>query len=136
MATNKFTPREVPLMKRSMKNTSGGDMAKGVAVKLGANGSDEIALAAAVSDVAVGLASHVIVDTEQGDVIMHGVGVGLAGGSITAGALLTMTTGGKLVAASPAAGVNNQLIGVALRDASTDELFEVLLTPGAIMQGA
>lgn len=58
-----------------------------------------------------------------------------AGGSITRGVKVTSDANGKAVAAAPAAGVNNQIGGIAMVSASSGDVMTVLLSPHT-MQGA
>lgn len=72
---------------------------------------------------------------ERVDVVRGGEVDVEAGGTITAGALLTSDATGRAVAAAPAAGVNNRIIGIAMAAAVVGDIFPVLLQPGS-MQGA
>lgn len=57
------------------------------------------------------------------------------GGDVTRGALLTSDTVGKAVAAAPAAGVNNRIIGIAMVSGVSGDLGSVKIAPGSA-QGA
>jgi hypothetical protein len=64
--------------------------------------------------------------------MMTGISRAIAGGTITRGTWLTMTTGGQVIAAAPGAGTNNGVIGIALASASANDVIPVLLLPGRI----
>lgn len=97
--------------------------------------------AAAATDSLVGVAYIPGVSGTQkvsGDrleVVISGVAEVKAGGTITRGALVTSDASGQAVAAAPSAGVNNQVIGLALVSALSGDVFPVLLAPQQI-QGA
>lgn len=102
-------------------------------VKIGAADSTVIQGAAAtdrfvgVSDKNISRASGEIVD-----VIVSGVAVVKAGGSISRGAAVTSDASGQAVAAAPAAGTNNGIVGWALDAASSGDLVSVLIAPSVI----
>lgn len=65
-----------------------------------------------------------------------GEGVGVAGAAVNAGARLTTDNQGRCVTAAPSAGVNNNLIGIALADAAAaGDPLPMAIVPN-IMQGA
>lgn len=104
-------------------------------VKLGA-ADDKVLQAAAVGDKMFGVCEYVgPAITERCDIIVAGVADVLAGGNVTRGDLVTSDANGKGVAAAPAAGVNNRVIGVALASAVDGDIFPVLISP-SVMQGA
>lgn len=66
----------------------------------------------------------------------HGVALATAGAAITEGALLTVDSTGRVVAAAPSAGANNRVIGLALSSAAAaNDPVTITIEPGSI-QGA
>ena len=105
---------------------------EGIIVKLGAD-DDHVAIATAVSDVLVGVTVNSVSAAEGALTIqMNGVASVKAGGSVTRGNYVTTNGSGQGVAASPSAGVNNNVIGIALKSAASGDLFPVLLSVGRI----
>jgi len=103
-------------------------------VKFGAD-DDSVVQAAAATDFLIGVADPL--GGESGrrvDVIMQGAADVEYGGTVTRGALLTADANGRAVAAAPAAGSNNRIIGVAMASGVTGDIGSVLLSPGS-MQG-
>jgi len=68
------------------------------------------------------------------DVVLQGIADVVAGGTIAAGAKLTSDANGAVVAAAPAAGANNQIIGIALTAAAAGDIIPVLLAQ-SVLQG-
>jgi hypothetical protein len=91
--------------------------------------------ATAATDLAIGIASHDAADGATVRVMLAGRAKCVAGGNITRGQKLTSGAAGVAVAAAPAAGVNNQIIGIALQSAVAGDLFSALLAQ-SVMQGA
>lgn len=115
--------------------TAGGAIAAFRIVKLGSN-DGEVVQAAAATDALVGVCESVgPASGERCDIVTVGVADVEFGGSVTRGALLTSDANGKAVAAAPAAGVNNRIIGTALVSASSGDIGPMLLGPCS-MQGA
>ncbi|MGH8568782.1 MAG: DUF2190 domain-containing protein, partial [Gammaproteobacteria bacterium] len=54
------------------------------------------------------------------------------GGTVTRGGLLTADSVGRAIAAAPAAGVNNRIIGIALVSGVISDIGLVQLAPGQI----
>lgn len=102
-------------------------------VKIGA-ADGEVVEASAVGDVMLGVAVQPGTTAQGGrcDVALDGIAEVSAGGTITRGAYVTATTGGQAVAAAPAAGVNNGIVGIALVGAVEDDIIPVLLKQGRI----
>lgn len=69
------------------------------------------------------------------DVIRAGIAEVIYGGNVAVGDLLTADADGKAVAAAPAAGVNNRIIGIAEVAGVSGDIGSVLLSPGSL-QGA
>lgn len=92
--------------------------------------------AAAATDAVVGVAEQVAAASgERVDVIHSGIAEVEFGGTVTRGALVTADADGKAVAAAPAAGANNRVVGIALVSAASGDIAPVLIVPGQI-QGA
>lgn len=104
-------------------------------VKIGS--ADYAALqAAAVTDAIIGVSTEVAATSgNRVDVITSGVATVEYGGNVTRGDLLTTDANGKAVAAAPAAGVNNQVIGRAIISGVAGDYGSVLIVPHQI-QGA
>lgn len=123
---------------RGCKNRSGSSITKSRIVKLDAgNAPDAVATAAAATDTLYGVAMETIADQANGNVQVRGVAPIETGGAISAGGKVTTDATGRAVAAAPAAGTNNGLVGIALT-ASTgaSQFIEVELAgPGAFFQG-
>jgi hypothetical protein len=104
-------------------------IAKGKAVTVDATGKI-VTAANAVTDKSIGIAQGASVDDGAGnfnavEVALPGGGAkALAGGSISAGDLLAPTTGGALIATTTA---TNRCIAVAMEDASSGDLFSVMV---------
>jgi len=89
----------------------------------------DVVQAAAATDSLYGIAQHTAASGERVRARTIGISEAEAGGAITRGALLTSDADGKVVAAAPAAGVNNRIIGVAAQSAVLGDIFPVLLSP-------
>lgn len=93
----------------------------------------QVVQSAAVTDVLTGVADA-LGGAAGGR--MDLITVGLAdieyGGAITRGAWLTTDASGKAVAATPAAGTNNNVIGIARVSGASGDIGKVLLSPGRI----
>jgi hypothetical protein len=114
--------------------TTGGAVTKRRLVKFSADAT--VVQAAAATDLIIGAVAEL--DAESGgrcDVHVMGIADVESGGTISRGALVTADSNGKAVAASPAAGVNNRVAGIAMVAASSGDIFPVLLMPHQI-QGA
>lgn len=92
---------------------------------------------AAVTDLLIGVADSLGQSTagDRIDVVLSGIADVEFGGNVTRGQLVTADSNGKAVAAAPAAGVNNQVIGRALVSAASGDIGPILIAPGS-MQGA
>jgi hypothetical protein len=96
---------------------------------------------AAATDALIGVvdipgpAGSTSVAEERVDVIRGGEADIEAGGTITRGAPITADSVGRAVAAAPAAGVNNRIIGFAMNSAVSGDIFPAMIQPG-VMQGA
>lgn len=92
---------------------------------------------AAVTDLLIGVADSLGQSTagDRIDVVLSGIADVEFGGNVTRGQLVTADSNGKAVAAAPATGVNNQVIGRALVSAASGDIGPILIAPGS-MQGA
>lgn len=104
-------------------------------VKMG-SADGNVAQAAAATDLLIGVTSRVTAEAagDRVDVIRSGLAEVEYGGAVTRGAKLTADANGKAVAAAPAAGVNNQIIGVAEVSGVAGDIGSVFIAPG-VMQG-
>lgn len=103
-------------------------------------GSDDntVILAAAATDSLLGVvdipAQSSASSGERVDVVLTGVTEVEYGGTVTRGQELTSDANGRAVAASPAAGVNNRIIGIALKSGVVGDIGSVLLSQ-SVKQG-
>lgn len=114
---------------------AGGTLPARRIVKFG-SAEETVVVATAVGDALIGVS--VDVDAANGDlvdVVLSGIAQVEYGGNVTRGALLTTDTAGKAVAAAPAGGANNSVIGRAMVSGASGDYGYVLLAPGQI-QGA
>lgn len=94
---------------------------------------DNVLTAAAVTSTLIGIVEGVSpVLGERVDVVMTGIADLQIGGSVTRGAYITVDAQGRGVASAPAAGVNNNVIGVALQSGVSGDIIPVLISPGRI----
>jgi hypothetical protein len=96
--------------------------------------AETVVAAAAATDSLVGVTNEVApAIAERCDVIVEGIAFVTAGAACALGALMTSDASGRAVAAAPAAGVNNRVLGTAL-DAATaaGDVIRVLLQQGSI----
>lgn len=114
---------------------AGGAITKRRIVKWGAADHTVVA-AAAATDALIGVACDLdAASGERVDVTLGGIAEVEFGGNVTRGAPLTADSAGKAVAAAPAAGVNNTIIGIAMVSGASGDIGTVLLSPGSV-QGA
>lgn len=104
-------------------------------VKIGAADGGVIQGAAA-ADVLLGVSDELGQATaaDRVDVILTGIADVLYGGTVARGARLTSDATGRAVAAAPAVGVNNGIIGIALVSGVLGDVGSVLITP-SVLQG-
>ena len=96
---------------------------------------DNVLTAAAVSDLLVGVIEGVAPALgERCDVVLAGPALCTLGGTVTRGAKLTADASGRAVAAAPAAGTNNQIIGWALVSGVVGDVVEIFVAP-SVLQG-
>jgi hypothetical protein len=89
--------------------------------------------AAAATDAIIGVADSLGASSGgRCDVVMSGTSEIEYGGTITRGDLLTADANGKAVTAAPAAGVNNRIIGIAMRSGVSGDIGLVLIQPSSV----
>lgn len=103
-------------------------------VKFGA-GDTAVLQAAAATDLSIGVADLGASSGEYCDVIIDGIAQVEYGGNVTRGDKLTADADGKAVTAAPAAGVNAQIIGIAMLSGVSGDIGSVRIAP-SVMQGA
>ena len=102
-------------------------------VKFGAD-DDHVLQGAAVGDFIFGVSDLVAAAAaeERMDVIVAGIADIEFGGTIVRGGRVTTDATGRAVAAAPAVGVNNRIIGFAWVSGVIGDIAPVLLAPGEI----
>lgn len=111
---------------------AGGAIAAHTIVKPGAD-DDSVVAAAANSDALIGVVeSFDVASGERCDVVVAGIAEVKLGGTVTRGDFITANASGQGLAAAPAAGVNNVVIGRALMSGVSGDVIRVLLAPGRI----
>lgn len=96
--------------------------------------ADTVVQAAAVTEALVGATTDVApLSGERTDVVMGGIALIEAGGAITLAQFVTSDATGRGVAAAPAAGANNRIIGFPLEPAvAAGDIIRVMLSPGSL----
>lgn len=108
-------------------------------VKFGA-ADDTVSPAIAATDLLLGVANELgatATDVTNGslmDVTLQGIAELKIGAAVTRGQKLTVNASGQGIPAAPAAGVNNYLIGIAMKSGATNDIIPVLLHQG-VLQG-
>jgi hypothetical protein len=110
---------------------AGGAISAKRIVKAGATDT-AVLQASAVADFLCGVSDLGAASGEQVDVVLEGITIVEYGGAVTRGALLTTDASGRAVAAAPAAGTNNRIIGIAMVSGVLSDLGSVLLAPGSV----
>lgn len=102
-------------------------------VKAGA-ADNSVALGAAATDKVLGVANSLGADAagDRVDVVLGGSADVVYGGTVAAGDLLTSDAAGAAVTAAPAAGVNNRVVGLALKAGVAGDIGSVLIFPSQI----
>lgn len=115
-------------------------------VKFGANDTTVIT-AVAVTDALIGVSDQVGYDPTGAntsnnrypeascEVLLDGGALITYGGTVVRGDQLTCDAVGRAVTATPAVGVNNRIIGVAMRDGVIGDIGTVLIRGGSSIQG-
>ena len=113
----------------SKSYNAGGPLAPNTIAKIGANDYD-VLQAAAATDTILGVTTEISSATgERVDVVLQGIVDLKLGGTVTRGALLTSDASGNGVAAAPAAGVNNRIVGMAIISGVVGDIIPCLLSP-------
>lgn len=102
-----------PGMSKTM--LAGAAVIKARIVKFGAD-EDHVVQSTAVSETLIGVADTVGAANAEENIDVHFAGIATVeyGGTVAAGNKLTTDASGRAVAAAPAAGTNNGIIGIAL----------------------
>ncbi len=104
-------------------------------VKPGTADGSVIQSTAAATDAQFGIVGALDGDAgKRVDIVVNGIAEVEFGGTVTRGALVCSDANGKAVAAGPAAGSNQRIIGVAMVSAVAGDIGDVLLAPST-MQG-
>lgn len=99
-------------------------------VKFGST-DDYVIQGAAAADALIGVVEGVAPAIgERCDVVLAGAAEVKLGGNVTRGGLVTSDSTGQGVAAAPAGGTNNGVIGRALMSGASGDVILVLLSPG------
>ena len=116
-----------------VKNYSAGAaVAANRIVKPGA-ADNEVIVGAAVSDALIGVSTDIAADSgERCDVIHAGIAPVKLGGTVARGDPITSDGTGQGVAAAPAAGTNNRIVGFALNSGVSGDIIPVLLAPSRV----
>jgi hypothetical protein len=102
-------------------------------VKFG-SADGQVVQAAAATDACVGIADNLGQGTagSRVDVALDGVAEAEAGAAVTRGALLSVDSSGRVIAATAGAGANVRVIGVAMASAgAAGEIIPVSIKPGS-----
>ena len=103
-------------------------------LKAGTN-DDDAAQATGVGENYLGVSQHAAADNADVRVMEIGISKVEYGGTVSYGDPLTSDANGKAVAAAPATGVNNSIIGYARAAGVSGDIGRTLISPG-INQGA
>lgn len=98
-------------------------------VKFGSS-DREVVQASAATDLIIGVvaSSEVRSAGDRVDVVLVGIADTDMGGTVARGTKVTADSNGKAVAAAPAAGVNNHVVGIAMVTTASGDIAEVLLS--------
>jgi hypothetical protein len=115
-----------------INRVSGGTIPAFTIVKKGADDNTVVAAAAATDKllgVTAGPTQNSSVTGDRVDIVVAGIGEVLAGGSFVVGDKLTSDGNGKAIVSAAAAGTNNPIVGVALKDAASGDIVQILVSP-------
>lgn len=108
---------------------AGATVAANRIVKPGADNT-KVVVGAAATDKLIGVSDNLgAASGETLDVILDGIALVKAGGTVAMGDLITSDATGQGVATTTA---SNRIIGVAMEDAVSGDLFGVRLSPGSV----
>jgi len=111
--------------------SAGGTINEATIVKFGADDENVVA-ATAVSETLVGVAQHAAASGERVRVMTSGISRLKIGGTVTRGDYVTTNGSAQGVAAAPAGGTNNGIIGIALQSGVNGDIIRVQLAQGRI----
>lgn len=113
--------------------TAGGTINPYRIVKFGSN-DGEVVQGAAATDLLIGVVNipAIAVTGNRVDVVRDGLVLVEFGGTVARGAVVTSDANGKAVAAAPATGVNNRIIGYAEVSAVAGDIADILLEIGTL----
>ncbi len=95
----------------------------------------QVIQAATATDLSIGVSGRLgAASGERIDIIRSGLAMVTYGGTVTRGQKLTANASGQAIATAPAAGTNNQIIGIAEVSGVSGDTGSVLLTQ-SVMQG-
>lgn len=110
---------------------AGGTIAPNLLVKIGAADQTVIAAAAATDKIlGVSVMNITALSGDRVDVVVNGEYEVKLGGTVARGDFITSDASGLGVAAAPAAGTNNGVVGMALEAGVAGDLIAVQLSPG------
>jgi NH3-dependent NAD+ synthetase len=100
-------------------------------VKFDGTTKTSVLKAAAATDAPIGVSDGVdIAASGRVDVVLSGLTKVTAGAAFNPGAYLTSDSAGRAVAAAPAAGTNNGIVGIAVEEATAlGDIVEILVNP-------
>ena len=111
---------------------AGGAIPAGSIVKFGAD-DNTVVVGAAASDPLLGVVeSFDVASGERCDVVTHGIAEVKLAGTVTRGGPITSNASGAGVAAAPAAGTNNRIVGFALASGVSGDVIPVQLAVGSL----
>lgn len=112
--------------------TAGGTIAARTLVKFGASDGTVVA-ASAVADFIIGVTGEIDVSSgERVDVFLSGIAQVKTAGVINRGDFVTTDASGLGVAAAPAAGTNNRVLGIAEQTSASGDIITVIVSPQRI----
>lgn len=114
-----------PSRKRAFTSTNDLSSSQFLGVALDGSNDNSVVLANAQTNVCIGILLNNPVAGDDAEVALLGpTTFGIAGGSITKGAKLTVDASGKLIATTTAA---DQVVGIAMEGASSGDRFEFMM---------
>lgn len=96
-------------------------------VKMGSNDGGIIAAVDAAAPVLGITGDATYANGDRVEVMVQGIAKLKSGGTIARGGYVTASTAGVGLAAAPSAGVNNDVIGIALVTCAINDIFDVLI---------
>lgn len=116
-----------------INRVAGGTIAAFTIIKKGADDNTVVA-AAAASDKLLGVTAGPVqnssVTGDRTDIVVAGIGEVIAGAAFVVGDKLTSDASGRAIVSAAAAGTNNPIVGVALKDAAAaGDIVQLLVSP-------